>query len=86
MSSRENITKCEVFNEDGRIISRQIVDTVLADEEDIDRMIEELDRQIAVFENTLNDVQRKLVVTINKLQGQRHALIDFKNSQDNAGV
>jgi len=82
MSSRENITKCEVFNEDGRIISRQIVDTVLADEEDIDRMIEELDRQIAVFENTLNDVQE----TINKLQGQRQALIDFKNSQDNAGV
>ncbi len=78
MSSRENITKCEVFNEDGRIISRQIVDTVLADEEDIDRMIEELDRQIAVFENTLFDVQE----TINKLQGQRQALIDFKNSQD----
>ena len=82
MSSRENITKCEVFKEDGRIVSRQIVDTVLADEKDIDRMIEELDRQIAVFENTLNDVQE----TINKLQGQRQALIDFKNSQDNAGV
>ena len=82
MSSRENITKCEVFKEDGRIISRQIVDTVLADEKNLDKMIEELDRQIAVFENTLNDVQE----TINKLQGQRQALIDFKNSQDNAGV
>jgi len=82
MSSRENITKCEVFKEDGRIISRQIVDTVLADEKNLDKMIEELDRQIAVFENTLNDVQE----TIKKLQGQRQALIDFKNSQDKAGV
>lgn len=82
MNSRENITKCEVFKEDGRIISRQIVDTVLADEKNLDKMIEELDRQIAVFENTLNNVQE----TIKKLQGQRQALIDFKNSQDKAGV
>jgi len=78
MSSRENITKCEVFKEDGRIISRQIVDTVLGDEKDIDRMIEELDRQIAIFENTLNDVQK----TIKQLQEQRRVLIAFKNEQE----
>jgi len=78
MSSRENITKCEVFEEDGRIISRQIVDTVLADEQDIDRMIEELDRQIALFENALIDVQK----TIFQLQEQRRALIAFKNEQE----
>ena len=78
MSSRETITRCEVFEEDGRIISRQIVDTVLADEKDIDRMIEELDRQIAIFENTLNDVQK----TIKQLQGQRRVLIAFKNEQE----
>jgi len=78
MSSRENITKCEVFKEDDRIISRQIVDTVLGDAKDIDRMIEELDRQIAIFENTLNDVQK----TIKQLQGQRRVLIAFKNEQE----
>lgn len=76
-NSRENITKCEVFKEDGRIVSRQIVDTVLADEKDIDRMIEELDRQIAIFENTLSDVQG----TIKKLQEQRRVLTQFKNGQ-----
>lgn len=76
-NSRENITKCEVFREDGRIVSRQIVDTVLADEKDIDRMIEELDRQIAIFENTLSDVQG----TIKKLQEQRRVLTQFKNGQ-----
>jgi len=80
MNSRENITKCEVFKEDGRIISRQIVDTVLADEKDIDRMIEELDRQIAIFENTLNDVQK----TIKKLEEQRRVIIACKKEQEKA--
>jgi len=78
MNSRENITKCEVFREDGRIVSRQIVDTILTGEKDIDRMIEELDRQIAIFENTLNDVQK----TIKQLQEQRRVLTKFKNQQE----
>ena len=82
MSSRETITRCEVFEEDGRIISRQIVDTVLADEQDIDRMIEELDRQIALFENALIDVQK----TIFQLQEPRRALIAFKNEQEQTNM
>ncbi len=77
MNKRNSETRYEIYEEEGKIISRHIEDTVLTDNKDIDSMLEELDRQIAMFENTLSDLQK----TIQELKNQRHALIDFKSTK-----
>jgi len=69
--------KFEVVTENGKIVSRKVIDTIFEGENDLDALLEQINRQIEIYENTLSDLQD----TLQQLHDERKALLRYKQKK-----